>query len=71
MVRFSAGFGRRAAPSSPTHILQKAFIKSFWESQFTHKSVNSFLILVLIKDKLTDLCRNELVQNNFINILER
>ena len=39
-------------------ISQKVFIKSFCRSQFPHKSVNSFLILVMIKDELTDLCGN-------------
>ena len=36
-------------------ISQKIFIKSFRESQFPHKSVTSFFILVTVKDKLTDL----------------
>ena len=35
-------------------ISQKVFIK-FCKSQFLHKSVNLFFILVIVKDKLTDL----------------
>ena len=34
---------------------QKEFIKSFCKSQFPHKSVNLFHILVIMKDKLTNL----------------
>ena len=34
---------------------QTVFVKSFCKSQFPHKSVNLFVILVMIKDKLTDL----------------
>ena len=36
------------------------------ESQFLHKSVNSFFIFVIFKDKLTDLCGNRLLQSNFV-----
>jgi len=36
-------------------ISQKVFIKSFGKSQFPHKSVNLFFILVIVKDTLTDL----------------
>jgi len=36
-------------------ISQKVFLKSFCKSQFPHKSVNLFFILVIVKDKLTDL----------------
>ena len=39
-------------------ISHKLFIKSFCKSQFLHKSVNLFLILVIIKDKFTDLFGN-------------
>ena len=35
------------------------------ESQFPHKSVNSFVTLATIKDTLTDLCGSWLVQNDF------
>ena len=34
---------------------QRLCIKSFNKRQFPHKSVNLFLILVMIKDKSTDL----------------
>ena len=54
--------GRRVLeiPSAlgPALISQKVFIKSFCKSQFPHKSVNLFFILVIIKDKLTNLCGN-------------
>ena len=43
------------------------FIKLFCKSQFPHKSVNLFFILVIIKDKLTDLCGNLLLRKDFIN----
>ena len=45
------------------------FQKSFGKSQFPHKFVNSFFILVIIKDKLTDLWGNWLLQNNCIHTL--
>ena len=41
-------------------ISHKGFIKSFCKSQFPHKPVNLFSILVIIKNNLTDLCRNRL-----------
>jgi len=31
------------------------FLKSFCKSRFPHKSVNLFFILVIVKDKLTDM----------------
>ena len=31
------------------------FLRSFCKSQFPHKAVNVFFILVIVKDKLTDL----------------
>ena len=34
------------------------FIKSFRKSQFPRKFDDLFIILVIIKDKLTDLCGN-------------
>ena len=39
-------------------ISRKVFIKLFCKSKFPRKSVNSFFILVMIKDKLTELCEN-------------
>jgi hypothetical protein len=39
-------------------ISQTVLIKSFCKSQFLHKSVNLFFILVIMKDKLKDLCGN-------------
>ena len=37
------------------------------KSQFPHKFVNSLFILVIIKDKLTDLYGSLLLRNDFIN----
>ena len=37
-------------------ISQKVFITSFRNSEFPLKFVNVFFIIVIIKDKLTDLC---------------
>ena len=31
------------------------FLKSFYKSEFPHKFINVFLVLVKVKDKLTDL----------------
>jgi len=36
-------------------ISHKVLLKPFCKSQFPHKSVNLFFILVIVKDKLTDL----------------
>ena len=36
-------------------ISHKVLLKSFCKSQFSHKSVNLFFILIIVKDKLTDL----------------
>ena len=43
----------------------------FRNSNFPHKSVDLSFILVMIQDKLTDLCGNRLLQDDFIkNICE-
>ena len=42
-------------------------MKSFWKSQYPHTSVNLFFILVMIKDKLTDLYGNWLLKNDVVN----
>ena len=55
--------------STRNFISQKVIKKSFFKSQFLHESVNSFSILVITKDKLTDLCKNGLLQNNFVNTI--
>ena len=47
-------------------ISQKVFIKSFGKSQFTHRSVNLSFSITNLKNKLTDLCGNRLLRNNFI-----
>ena len=36
-------------------ISQEVFIRSFGISQFPYKSINLFFVLVIIKDKLTNL----------------
>ena len=45
----------------------KGFIKSCCKSQFPCKSVNVFFILIMMKDKLTDLWGTWLLQNDLIN----
>ena len=40
-------------------ISHTVFETSFRTSQFPHKSVNLFFILVMIKDELTDWCGND------------
>ena len=45
------------------------FVKSFRKSQFPHKFVNSFFILVKVKCKLTDLRGGCLLQTEFRNTL--
>ena len=47
-------------------ISKKVFTKSFLKSQFPHKSVNLFLILVKMKNRWTDLCGSWLVRDDFI-----
>jgi len=53
--------------TSTVCISQKVVIKVFCKNQSPHKSVNQSFILVIIKDKLTDLCENGLLQNDFIH----
>ena len=50
-------------------ISQKMFIKSICKSQFPHKFVNLLSISVIKEAKLTDLCGDRLLQNDFINTL--
>ena len=40
-------------------ISQQVFIKSLRKTRFPHKFVNLFCVIVLTKDKLTDLCGNK------------
>ena len=51
----------------PDFISQKVFIRSFCKSQFPHKSVHLSLITTNTKNKLTNLCGNRLLQNDFVN----
>ena len=62
-VCFSLCFGR----SSHKLISHKVLSKSFCKSQFPHRFVNLFFIPVIVKDALTDLCGNWLLQNDCIN----
>ena len=48
-------------------ILQKVFTKMFCEHQFPHKSVDVSFIITKIRDQLTNLCGNLLLQNDFLN----
>ena len=45
------------------------FLKSLCKSQFTHKSLNLISILVIVKDKLTDVWGSGLLKNDFENPL--
>jgi len=53
-------------PNQIDLISQKVFIKSFFKSQFPHKSVNLFFILVTMKDKLTDLTFAKRLYKHFL-----
>ena len=46
------------AAGRPDLIPKKVFIKSFCTSQFLHKFVNDFFMIVIMKDKLTNLSGN-------------
>ena len=59
--------GRGGAGCSRCLISQKVFIKSFFTGQFTYKSVNLSFMVTRMKEKLTDLCGNGLLQDDFIN----
>ena len=47
----------------------EVFLKSFYKSQFPHKSVNLYFISVIINDKLMDLWGRWLLQNDVKNNL--
>ena len=58
---------RNISTSCATRFIpQRVFIKSLCKSQFSHKSVNLFFILVMIKDDLAKFCGNGLLQNDFL-----
>jgi hypothetical protein len=59
--------GATSVPSALGSFSTEVSIKSFCTSQFQHKSVNLSFTKVTIKDKLTDLCGNRLLQNDSIN----
>ena len=48
-------------------ISQKEVIKSFRSIHFPHKSLNLSFIITNVREELTDLCGNGLLQNDFIN----
>ena len=50
-------------------ISHKVFFKLFCRSQFPHKSVNLSFSITYAKKRLTDLCGNSLLQNDFKNTL--
>ena len=52
-----------------TLISHTVLLKSFCRSQFPHKFVNLFFILVIVKGKLTDLWGSSLLQSGFQNTL--
>ena len=50
--------GEAELPVASHMISHEVLTKSFCTSQFPHKSVTLLFILVITKDKLTDLCVN-------------
>ena len=71
-VVFSSRIRRQGLTNAATVcnlISQKMFLKSFCSSQLPHKSVDLSLTITNIKNKLTDLCGNRLLQNDFKNTL--
>ena len=50
-------------------ISHEVFLTSFCKIQFPHRSVNLIFTLVIVKDKLTDMCGNRLLRNEFANTL--
>ena len=50
-------------------VSHEVFSSSFCKSQFLHKSVNLFFILVTVEDTLTDLWGSRLLPNDFENTL--
>ena len=65
--RCDAGWGRLRRRQD--FISHKMSVKSFCKSQFPHKFVILFFILVIMKDTLTNLSGNEVLRNDNINYL--
>ena len=65
----SPGSGFRVYGRRRIFISQKVFTKSFCKSQFPHKFVNLSITITDIKNKLTSLCGNQLLQDDVINTL--
>ena len=61
------GLVRGVSRDGLAFISQEVFIKSFGKSQFPHKFGNLSFIIINTKNKLTDLCGNQLLQNDFID----
>ena len=57
--------GRRIRNPCTILISQKVFIRSFCKRQFPHKSVNLSFIITNVTNKLTDLCGEWLLKNDF------
>ena len=55
LILFSYKIAAAVADDLNTLISHKVFLKSFCKSQFPHKFVNLFFILIKVTDKLTDL----------------
>ena len=55
---------RRGFAGGPVFTSHKVSFKSFCKSQFPQKSVNMFVMLVTVKDELTDLWGCSLLQND-------
>ena len=55
------------SPPGTDLLLQNVFTQSFRESRFPHKSINLSFIITNTKNKLTDLRREPLLQNDLIN----
>ena len=65
---FSYGRGTPISETGPTVlriISQKVFLKSFCRGELPYKFVNVSFLITDIKNKLTDLCGNCLLQNDF------
>jgi hypothetical protein len=57
--------GLEGSQLCPTFISHEVIINSFCKSKFPHELVNLSLSITIIKNKLTDLWGNGLVQNDF------
>ena len=58
LLRAGTVLARWLAVDARSYLSQTVIIKSICKSQFSHKSVDLFFALVIIKDTLTDLYGN-------------